>query len=457
MLNNIKILEFGYVVSDIKTIIENHKKQDEFNNIIYFDVVDNINVCILIFNNKIDNINVYVIGINHNHIFNNFSIENILEIINYITVECNDFIFIKNTFNKLIRLINNVEVLNKILDVEIYQHYYNNTINTNTSIFNILETEKRIKEINYNVKINYSIINIYNIIQCSSLYYDNFIDLCFSDNKFNDNDKINSYIVNFNFLNKLISNGLNFEGKLNIFNYVINSVTKRPTIGNSFNYMNLSKKDGSREKITSKYKDGYLVEVDFQSYHLQLLDLHLGLFTNKLVDFNYHNEMSKIYFGKEIETEEDKNNVKKNTFYLLYNNNYNKEDSEVINKITNFKIKLIEYYSKNSKIKSISGGYIYINEEDDNRLINKIINYFMQDLETNTNLDMIKKMYLDNLSKYDLILYVYDSFLFDIKKEEIKEFIEYIKHKFNNYIYTLKIGTNYDNLKQITGTGLDGK
>jgi hypothetical protein len=445
MYNNIKILEFGYVLNDILNIIELHKEQDNYNNVIYIDIVDNLNVCMLIFNNHINGINMYVLGIKHNHILNLFTINDILELIKYCVKD--NYIFVNNFYYKLINYISDFEILNKILDVNIYSHYINNIIdNSYNHLYDKLIFEKRFKEHLYDVKIDYSIINIYTIIQTSYQYYVNFIDLCF-DGNFNKEDKINTYVVNFNFLNRLVINGIKYEDKIDKLYYSINSITKRPTIYNTFNYMNLSKKDNSREKITSKYTDGYLVEIDFQAYHLQLLDIYLKLFNNKDNNFNYHNEMSKVYFNKEIETIEDKNNVKKNTFYLLYNNNYIKDDSEIINKINKFKANVIEFYFKNNKIKSISGSYIYINEDDENKIINKIINYFMQDLETNTNLNIIKEIYLECNNKYDLLLYVYDSFLFDIKKEDLDIFIKYIENKFSKYIYSLKIGTNYNNLK----------
>ena len=76
----------------------------------------------------------------------------------------------------------------------------------------------------------------------------------------------------------------------------------------------------------------------------------------------------------------------------------------------------------------------------------KVINYAIQDLETNINLKLLRSFYYSFNNRYNLILYVYDSFLFDIKDEETEEFISTINNILNGFIFSVKIGKSYDKL-----------
>jgi len=58
----------------------------------------------------------------------------------------------------------------------------------------------------------------------------------------------------------------------------------------------------------------------------------------------------------------------------------------------------------------------------------KLMNYMMQSLETSNNITILKEVlrYLQN-KKTKLVLYTYDSFLFDFHKEDGKETLERLK------------------------------
>ena len=78
----------------------------------------------------------------------------------------------------------------------------------------------------------------------------------------------------------------------------------------------------------------------------------------------------------------------------------------------------------------------------------QLFNYLIQSYETETNMQTISK--LDKLlknKKSKLILYVYDSFLFDFDKEDGKETLIKVKEIISNkYPIKLKIGENYNKL-----------
>jgi hypothetical protein len=78
----------------------------------------------------------------------------------------------------------------------------------------------------------------------------------------------------------------------------------------------------------------------------------------------------------------------------------------------------------------------------------KLFNYFLQSLETINNARMIKDMIKVLRNKNTkLVLYVYDSFLFDLDDNE-EEIVEELLDIFNKNKFKVKIkkGTNYDAL-----------
>ena len=78
----------------------------------------------------------------------------------------------------------------------------------------------------------------------------------------------------------------------------------------------------------------------------------------------------------------------------------------------------------------------------------QLFNYLIQSYETETNMQIISELnnFLKN-QKTKLILYVYDSFLFDFNKEDGKETLIKIKEIISkNYPIKLKIGENYNEL-----------
>ena len=116
----------------------------------------------------------------------------------------------------------------------------------------------------------------------------------------------------FTFFNELVldtlsnieSSGINTVDGMKYSQYNIYTSTGRPS--NRFggvNYAAMSKEDGSRKKIVSRFKDGKMLMFDYDAYHLRLIA--------KLINYNFPNNISvheylgKQYFGKDKLTEEE--------------------------------------------------------------------------------------------------------------------------------------------------------
>jgi hypothetical protein len=79
----------------------------------------------------------------------------------------------------------------------------------------------------------------------------------------------------------------------------------------------------------------------------------------------------------------------------------------------------------------------------------RLFNYYIQAFETEYNIELISKLFelLEN-RKTRLILYVYDSFLFDFAQEDGKELFLSIKDLISsNFPAKVKYGFTYSSLK----------
>ena len=85
---------------------------------------------------------------------------------------------------------------------------------------------------------------------------------------------------------------------------------------------------------------------------------------------------------------------------------------------------------------------------------NKLFNYFIQNLETERNMEVLNNM-LPKINKYrsKLILYSYDSFLFDFNIEDDLKCLQTIKSILeHNGRFPVKVhwGDNYHEMEDIT-------
>jgi hypothetical protein len=79
----------------------------------------------------------------------------------------------------------------------------------------------------------------------------------------------------------------------------------------------------------------------------------------------------------------------------------------------------------------------------------KLLNYVLQNLETANNVLILYEIFkLLRGKNTKLVLYVYDSFLFDVDESEKKIFTQILEiFKEKKLQVKIKTGTNYNNLK----------
>ncbi len=243
-------------------------------------------------------------------------------------------------------------------------------------------------------------------------------------------------------LQKIESNGMVYS------EYNPYTATGRPS--NRFgglNFAALNKKDGSRKKFISRYgKEGMLVEMDYDAYHLRLI--------GEVVDYQFpkgsvHSHMAKLY-------DVDYDKAKSLSFQYLYGS-----IPYEVSQINPFFCKVEayiekvwkQYKSKNFIESDIYNKRIYRkNLSDMNK--NKVFNYLIQLMETENNMKILTEL-LPQISDYKskLVLYSYDSFLFDFYLPDGLDFLQKVKGIIEqNDKFPVKVGKgwNYHEMEDIT-------
>ena len=246
---------------------------------------------------------------------------------------------------------------------------------------------------------------------------------------------------------KIETNGLQTTDKMVYSEYNPFTSTGRPS--NRFgglNFAALNKTDGSREQFISRFKDGVLVEFDFDAYHPRLIGDIVGYdFPNG----SGHNHLAETYGlsydeGKAL------------TFKYLYGGITEEIiENPFFNKVNSYIKELWSEYKSTEFIES----YIYCRKIIRSNLFdmnpNKLFNYMIQLLETENNIKILKDLLPEiqaNNSK--LILYNYDSFLFDFDyKNDGLEYLKKVKRLLESggkFPTTSTMGNNYHEMENIT-------
>ena len=220
--------------------------------------------------------------------------------------------------------------------------------------------------------------------------------------------------------------------------YNMYNTTGRPT--NSFNGVNfvaVPKTEKFRQCFIPRYD--FMVEADQDAYHLRLIAKEVGYeFENK--DQSIHNELGKLYFNKEQLTEEEYCTSKEITFKQLYGGIEDQyKNIPLFLKTGNFIEDIWKRYKKNGSI-TLPTGVLLRRDSEMNRL--KLFNYWVQNLETKTNVEKIEdiEVYMNKIKcNSKLVLITYDAFLFDYSVEDGKEFLVGIKSILEKGDFKIKI------------------
>jgi len=233
--------------------------------------------------------------------------------------------------------------------------------------------------------------------------------------------------------------------------YNIYTTTGRPS--NRFdgiNFAALNKDDGTRAAFISRFgENGFMVSFDYDSYHLRLLA--------DLVDYKFpdncsvHEHLGKFYFDKQVLSKEEYNESKAISFRQLYGG-IGKEYLTIpfFAKVYEYTKLLWEQYSESGYIETPMFSRKLFQSFFTNMNSAKLLNYLLQAFETERNMAVIHNVLQRTQSfKSKLVLYTYDSFLFDFNKNDGAELIRIIKTELEQngkFPTKVEIGPDYNNL-----------
>jgi len=214
--------------------------------------------------------------------------------------------------------------------------------------------------------------------------------------------------------------------------YNLYNLTTRPS--NTFNNINfaaLPKENGARNAFIPDYD--CFIELDFSAYHPSLIGSILGYKFNK----SPYEDVSEIL---NVSIEEAKEITFKNLYGGIRKELQDKPFFEQINGLIK---KMWNIYQQEKQIKLATGRILHYNPELSST---KIFNYYVQSLETKSNVDLLKKLlYYLETKQSKIVLYTYDSVLIDFNKEDGIETVKEIKQILESTGFTTKMkrGNNY--------------
>jgi hypothetical protein len=233
-----------------------------------------------------------------------------------------------------------------------------------------------------------------------------------------------------------------FDKETNEFIYTqynLNTLTTRPS--NAFggiNFSALDKNNGERECFIPR--NNSFIEMDISAYHPTLL---ANLLDYTFDSLDIHGSFAKMYGV-------DYAKAKEITFKQIYGGIWKEyRELEFFKKVTAYTDDLWDTFQYGESIECPISGYRFYQKELENMNPQKLLNYVLQNLETANNVCILYDIFkVLRGKKTKLVLYVYDSFLFDYDKSEPDVMLK-ILGIFNKYKLQTKIkkGTNYANIK----------
>ena len=213
------------------------------------------------------------------------------------------------------------------------------------------------------------------------------------------------------------------------------------------NYAALNKEDGSRDRFTSRFDSGKMLEFDFDAYHIRLMAEVVGY---KFPDTSVHEYLGKQYFDKDELTEEEYRESKALSFKIIYGG-IPKEMREIefFGKVHDFTRKLWKQFKSEKFITT----YLLQRRLHADNLTEmnapKLFNYYLQALETESNVLILKEVFkVLGGYKSKLVLYTYDSFTFDYDPSDGEQFFTDIKNAMK-YPVKGQIGDTYNTLESL--------
>lgn len=194
-------------------------------------------------------------------------------------------------------------------------------------------------------------------------------------------------------------------------NYMWYTATGRPSNAwGGFNFSAMNKKDGTRDKIRSRFEGGKIVQFDYDAFHIKLLAKILEY------KFEYHPYEQIMH---ELEIDMDYDQFKGKVFQNIYGM-ITPEFMEhpFFNTVQAMIDTMYEQYENDGAVKSWFYEKLFRDIQDPTP--NKVFNYVLQSLETEYNVRKIKTIlpYLKDKQSV-FMMYLYDAFIFDIHPDEM--------------------------------------
>ena len=261
----------------------------------------------------------------------------------------------------------------------------------------------------------------------------------------------NGLKVNYEkFVEKFQTN--NLIGAMTYTEYNIYTSTGRPSNKHGgVNYAAINKENGSRESFISRHEYGMLLEFDYDSYHLRLIG---DLIKYDLPESSVHTYLGKQYFGKDELSTKEYEQSKTISFRLLYGG-VDKDFAKIpyFGKVKEYTYKLWKKFQEQGYIETVILKRKLFRNAMSDMNPSKLFNYYLQSMETEYNMAMINEINA-LLGPYDtkLILYTYDSLLFDFNVKDGKQLILDIKKTMiaGKFPVKLKAGKTMQDLQNMT-------
>jgi hypothetical protein len=214
----------------------------------------------------------------------------------------------------------------------------------------------------------------------------------------------------------------------------LKTTTTRPS--NKFknvNYAALNKENGCRKSFIPR--NNRFVEIDISAYHPSLASRLIGY---DFADIDIHAHFATLY-------NVDYKKSKELTFKQLYGGVFeNYRHLEFFQGIEKYVGETWRKFKSDGFVECKISGYIYKNENLQNMNPQKLFNYLLQNLETSMNVRILWDMCgILRKCKTKLVLYTYDSFLFDLDDSE-EGVLDEIREVFKKYKLNIKEIKGYD-------------
>jgi hypothetical protein len=214
----------------------------------------------------------------------------------------------------------------------------------------------------------------------------------------------------------------------------LKTTTTRPS--NKFknvNYAALNKENGCRKSFIPR--NNRFVEIDISAYHPSLAANLIGY---DFANIDIHAHFASLY-------NVDYKKSKELTFKQLYGGVFEAyKELEFFQGIEKYVGETWRKFESDGFVECEISGYIYKKENLQNMNPQKLFNYLLQNLETSMNVRILWDMCsILRKCKTKLVLYTYDSFLFDLDNNE-EGVLEEIRGIFKKYKLNIKEIEGYD-------------